>query len=146
MPPRRDPEQTDRYVEDIDPALPLIVGDRRRIRQILLNLVSNAIKFTESGTVTVSVKNRPGDLLFAVSDTGPGIAPEEQTLIFEPFIQTQTGVKHSAGTGLGLPISSRLVQAHGGRLWLQSEQGSGSAFFFTLPVRSPALLGKMRLS
>jgi signal transduction histidine kinase len=132
-----------RYVEDIDPDLPPLVGDRRRIRQILLNLVSNAIKFTEAGTVTVSVKRRGDELLFGVIDTGPGIAPEDTALIFEPFVQTSDGVRHAGGTGLGLPISNRLVQAHGGRLWLESTPGHGAAFFFTLPIAAPELIEKV---
>jgi signal transduction histidine kinase len=132
-----------RYIEDIDPDLPLLVGDRRRIRQILLNLVSNAIKFTEAGTVTVSVKRRGDELLFGVIDTGPGIAPEDTSLIFEPFVQMPDGIRHAGGTGLGLPISNRLVQAHGGRLWLESTPGHGAAFFFTLPIAARELIEKM---
>lgn len=129
-----------RYVEDVDDDLPKLVGDRRRIRQILLNLVCNAVKFTEYGTITISVKRRGDDLLFAVNDTGPGIPLEEQQIIFQPFVQTGKGIKHHNGTGLGLPISNRLIEAHGGKLWLESSPGNGSAFYFTLPVRSDALL------
>lgn len=128
------------FIEDIDSDLPIIVGDRRRLRQILLNLVSNAAKFTDEGSVTLSVKIRHEDVLFAVIDTGPGIAPEDQTLIFEPFKQTEHGLQHAGGTGLGLPISKRLAEAHGGRLWVESEPGEGAAFFASLPIRSPELL------
>ena len=128
------------FIEDIDSDLPILVGDRRRLRQILLNLVSNAAKFTDEGSVTLSVKIRREDVLFAVIDTGPGIAAEDQTLIFEPFKQTEHGLQHAGGTGLGLPISKRLAEAHGGRLWVESEPGEGAAFFVSLPIRSPELL------
>lgn len=126
-------------VRDIDPQLPLISCDRRRLRQVLLNLISNAIKFTREGTVTVSVKNQGVDVLFAVIDTGPGIPPDKHSLIFEPFIQADSEEGQVEGTGLGLPISRSLVQAHGGELWVESQPGAGAAFFFTLPVdRSPS--------
>jgi signal transduction histidine kinase len=121
-------------IRDIDPHLPMISCDRRRLRQVLLNLISNAIKFTHEGTVTVSVKNQGQELLFAVIDTGPGIPLEKQDLIFEPFIQAENGERQLQGTGLGLPISRSLIRAHGGELWVDSDGGEGSAFFFTLPV------------
>jgi signal transduction histidine kinase len=121
-------------IEDVDPNLPLVTCDRRRIRQVLLNLLSNAVKFTQQGSITLSVKRKAEQLEFAVMDTGPGIAPEMQAQIFEPFLQTLDGIKQAEGTGLGLPITKSLIEAHGGRLWLESEVGEGSAFFFTLPV------------
>jgi signal transduction histidine kinase len=121
-------------IRDIDPHLPMISCDRRRLRQVLLNLISNAIKFTQAGTVTVSVKNQGQELLFAVIDTGPGIPPEKQDLIFEPFIQAENGERQLQGTGLGLPISRSLIRAHGGELWVDSEGGEGSAFFFNMPM------------
>lgn len=104
-------------VVDVDESLPLITCDKRRVRQIFYNLISNAIKFTEEGTITISAKQHDDELLFSVADTGPGIAAEDQERIFEPFIQTQTGIQHAGGTGLGLPISRKLADAHGGRLW-----------------------------
>jgi signal transduction histidine kinase len=122
-------------IEDIDPELPFIAGDKRRIKQILLNLLSNACKFTSTGSITLSVKHEPESLLFAVMDTGPGITPEDQDVIFEPFRQTQTGLQHSSGTGLGLHISKRLAEAHGGSLWVDSEPGQGAAFFLRLPLQ-----------
>lgn len=127
-----------RLVQDIDTDLPILSGDRRRIRQVLLNLVSNAVKFTEQGSITLAIKNRPDAVLFAVIDTGPGINLAEQPMIFEPFQQTETGIRHAGGTGLGLPISKRLVEAHGGRLWVESHVGEGAAFYFTIPLNSPA--------
>jgi len=120
---------------DVDPDLPPISGDKRRIRQILLNLLSNAIKFTPSlGSVTLKAAEHDGEVIFTVSDTGPGVAEEDQDLIFEPFIQTVKGIKHGGGTGLGLPISKWLTEAHGGRIWIESEPGKGAVFQVALPV------------
>jgi len=130
-------EQPIRFIQDIDDNLPLLACDRRRIRQVLLNLLSNAIKFTEQGSITLSVKNREQGCIFAVMDTGPGIPQNMQARIFEPFVQAADGIKHAQGTGLGLPISRSLVQAHGGKLWVESEIGEGTTFFFTLPFRPP---------
>jgi len=127
-------------IRDIDPHLPMLSCDRRRLRQVLLNLISNAIKFTDKGTVTVSAKDQGREVLFAVIDTGAGIPRDKQDVIFEPFIQTVNGEKQMQGTGLGLPISRSLVRAHGGELWVDSEQGEGSAFFFTLPVEREGIL------
>lgn len=135
-----------KFIQDVCDDLPLVVGDRRRIRQILLNLLSNAAKFTEKGTITLSVKHESEQVVFMVSDTGPGIAKEDQELIFEPFRQTETGMRHAASTGLGLPISRKLAEAHGGRLWVESEPGEGATFYVALPVRSPALIEMMEAS
>jgi len=128
-------EQPIRFIQDIDDSLPLTDCDRRRIRQVLLNLLSNAIKFTEQGSITLSAKKQGEEFIFAVMDTGPGISQEMQARIFEPFVQTTDGIKHAQGTGLGLPISLSLVQAHGGDLWVESKIGEGTTFFFTLPLR-----------
>lgn len=127
-------------IVDVEDPLPCLVGDRRRIRQILLNLVSNAVKFTEKGRVTIQARQENQHILFAVKDTGPGIAPEQQELIFEAFQQGSEGLKHGGGTGLGLPISRRLAEAHNGKLWLESTPGLGSSFYVSLPIRSEALL------
>lgn len=124
-----------KLVKDVDANLPLITCDRRRIRQVLLNLLSNAVKFTQKGSITLSVKRKADYLEFAVIDTGTGIPQDMQTQIFEPFQQTEDGIKQVEGTGLGLPITKSLVEAHGGRIWLESELGEGSAFFFILPTR-----------
>ncbi len=121
-------------VQDVDDDLPLLTGDKRRVRQILLNLVSNAVKFTDEGTVTLGIKNHEDHILIAVIDNGPGITSDMQTLIFEPFIQTKDGIKHADGTGLGLPITKSLVVAHGGRIWLESVPGEGAAFYVALPT------------
>ena len=128
-------EQPIRFIQDIDPDLPTTACDRRRIRQVLLNLLSNAIKFTEQGSITLSVKKRRDEFIFAVMDTGPGIHSEMQERIFELFVQATANQNFSQGTGLGLPISRSLVEAHGGKLWVESEIGDGATFFFTLPFR-----------
>jgi signal transduction histidine kinase len=128
-----DLEQPIRFIQDIDPALPPAACDRRRFRQILLNLLSNAVKFTEQGSITLSAKQQADAFIFAVMDTGPGIPQEMQTDIFEPFVQATDDQKTSQGTGLGLPISRSLVEAHGGELWVESDIGDGATFFFTLP-------------
>jgi signal transduction histidine kinase/putative methionine-R-sulfoxide reductase with GAF domain len=121
-------------IRDIDPNLPLVSCDRRRVRQILLNLMSNAIKFTEKGTITLSVKNHEHEVLFAVIDTGPGISPAEREYIFEPFTQTENSARQMQGTGLGLSISRSLVRTHDGEMWLESSIGEGTSFFFTIPI------------
>jgi signal transduction histidine kinase len=126
-------EKPIQFIQDIDKNLPLTACDRRRIRQVLLNLLSNAIKFTEKGSITLSAKKKGNEFIFAVMDTGPGIPEEMQSNIFEPFIQVTDGMKHTQGTGLGLPISRSLAQAHGGDLWMESKVNEGSTFFFTLP-------------
>lgn len=122
--------------------------DESKLRQVLINLLSNAIKFTEKGSVTLRIAGivgahgvRPdgGDtssyiLSFEVEDTGPGIDPSEQNLLFEPFVQTQTGQKSQEGTGLGLPISRQFVQLMGGELTFHSIPGQGSTFKFNIPV------------
>ena len=131
---------------DVDSTLPMLAIDKRRIRQVLFNILSNAVKFTEEGTITLSAKHKGDSVLFAVIDTGPGIPANQQDLIFEPFQQTETGIKHAGGTGLGLPISKRLVEAHGGRLWLESTVGDGSIFYFTLPIKPAVKLGEVSIA
>ena len=123
----------------IDPNVPLRVeGDSHRLHQVLTNLVGNAIKFTEHGQVTVTVENNPeqpapGHLRFAVNDTGIGIAPDKQEQIFQAFTQADGAITRKyGGTGLGLTISKRLVELMGGQLWLESQPGQGSTFYFTV--------------
>jgi len=120
----------------VAPDLPLGRGDERRIGQVLLNLVGNAIKFTELGQVRVEVSATDGAFRVAVADTGPGIAPEDQEKIFEEFQQVDSSsTRKKGGTGLGLSIAKRIVEMHGGRIWVESSPGKGSTFWFTLPVR-----------
>jgi signal transduction histidine kinase len=111
-----------------------VTADERRVRQIVFNLLSNAVKFTPpQGRVDVSARVEDGRVEIAVADNGPGIAPEDVETIFEEFEQTSTG-KQTEGTGLGLPLSRKLAELHGGRLWVESEPGRGSIFRLTLPV------------
>ncbi|MBN1310075.1 MAG: hypothetical protein JXB30_01560 [Anaerolineae bacterium] len=132
-------EKPVKLVLDIGKNLPLMTCDKRRVRQIFYNLISNAIKFTEEGKITIGARHHDGKLLFAVMDTGPGIAPEDQEKIFEPFVQTETGIKHAGGTGLGMPISKQLATAHGGKLWVASRPGKGAKFFLLLPIKTEPL-------
>jgi signal transduction histidine kinase/CHASE3 domain sensor protein len=116
--------------------LPPARGDERRIAQVLLNLVGNAIKFTETGEVIVSVAVDDTTFEIAVTDTGPGIPAEEQQKIFEEFHQVDSSsTRKKGGTGLGLAISKRIVELHGGRIWVESEPGRGSSFRFVIPIQ-----------
>jgi len=122
---------------DADPDADVVEGDERRIQQVIFNLLSNAVKFTpEGGAVDVTSARVNGEVRVSVTDTGPGIALEDQERIFEEFQQAVSGLEQREGTGLGLALSKRLVELHGGRLWLESELGNGSTFTFTLPARS----------
>jgi signal transduction histidine kinase len=116
--------------------LPSASGDERRIAQVLLNLVGNAIKFTDSGEVRIDVAAKNGDLLVSVSDTGPGIPETERAKIFDEFRQAEGSItQKKGGTGLGLAIAKRIVELHGGKIWVESEVGKGSKFTFTLPMK-----------
>ncbi len=118
------------------PDVDLVDGDERRLRQVVYNLLSNAVKFTPGGgCIDVASSRVNGEVQVSVTDTGPGIAPEDHERIFEEFQQTDVGVDQREGTGLGLALSKRLVELHGGRIWVESEPGHGSRFVFTLPVR-----------
>jgi signal transduction histidine kinase len=120
-----------------DPEVDVVEGDERRIKQVIFNLLSNAVKFTPAGgAIDVSSSRVNGEVRISVADTGPGIAPEDHERIFEEFQQTGAGLEQREGTGLGLALSKRLVELHGGRIWLESELGKGSTFVFTLPSRS----------
>jgi signal transduction histidine kinase len=117
--------------------LPAATGDERRITQALLNLVGNAIKFTEVGEVALKATAEDGMFHLAVADTGPGIALKDQERIFGEFQQVDSSsTRRKGGTGLGLAISKKIIEMHGGRIWVESEVGRGSIFRFTLPVRS----------
>jgi len=119
-----------------DPRVDTVIGDERRIRQVIFNLLANAVKFTPAGgTVDIATAQGDGDVRVSVSDTGPGIAPEDQERIFEEFQQAAAGKEQQEGTGLGLALSKRLVELHDGRMWVDSELGTGSTFVFTLPAQ-----------
>jgi signal transduction histidine kinase len=120
-----------------DPEVDVVDGDERRIKQVIFNLLSNAVKFTPTGgEVDVSATRANGEVRVSVADTGPGIALEDRDRIFEEFQQSETGVAQREGTGLGLALSKRYVELHGGRIWLESEVGRGSTFTFALPAGS----------
>jgi GAF domain-containing protein/anti-sigma regulatory factor (Ser/Thr protein kinase) len=120
---------------DLDPGLGELVGDERKIKQVLLNLLSNAVKFTpEGGRISLKAGLTDGAVEIAVTDTGIGIAPEDQDAIFEEFRQVGSDERRREGTGLGLTLAKKFVELHGGRIWVESEPGRGSTFTFTLPV------------
>jgi signal transduction histidine kinase len=121
---------------DLADHLPMGRGDEQRISQVILNLVSNAIKFTEQGKIKVSVSIADGQFLTSVADTGSGISEPDLVKIFEEFHQVDgSSTRKKGGTGLGLSISKKIVEMHGGRIWAESKLGTGSTFHFTLPVR-----------
>jgi len=120
--------------------LPLLRADRQRIFQVVLNIISNACKFTDSGSIVIRAWQQDEMLMVSIQDSGPGIAAEDHGKVFKAFEQTDTGIRQGGGTGLGMPISKNLVEAHGGRMWLESELGKGATFFIALPLVSPISL------
>ncbi|HEY4858169.1 MAG TPA: ATP-binding protein, partial [Xanthobacteraceae bacterium] len=121
---------------ELAPDLPAGRGDERRITQVLLNLVGNAIKFTDQGEVAIKASSADGSFQVAVHDTGPGISKADQAKLFQQFQQADNSItKRKGGTGLGLAISKHIVEMHGGRIWLESAPAQGSTFSFTLPVQ-----------
>jgi signal transduction histidine kinase/DNA-binding response OmpR family regulator len=127
---------------DVDPQVGLLDADRLRFRQVVLNLLSNAVKFTpDGGRVGIRASIRDQDLVVEVVDTGPGVAVEDRQRIFDSFQQGARHPEQTEGTGLGLTLSKRILELHGGRIWLESETGKGSTFGFALPAGSgePAL-------
>lgn len=118
---------------------PQVMGDHRRLEQVLLNLLSNANKFAPNGArVRLTVAERGAEVVVAVADTGPGIPPEARARLFEQFYTARTSSpSHNIGVGLGLPIAKGIVEAHGGRMWVESEMGVGSTFYFSVPKEGP---------
>jgi signal transduction histidine kinase/DNA-binding response OmpR family regulator len=134
---------------EVDPQVGLIDADRLRFRQVVLNLLSNAVKFTpEGGRVDVRAFLRDQDLVVEVTDTGPGVSAEDRQRIFDAFQQGARHPEQTEGTGLGLTLSKRILELHGGRIWLESEAGQGSTFGFALPTGSvdPALMSVPEVS
>jgi len=120
----------------VDERVQMINADERKVKQVLLNLLSNGLKFTpEGGQITVRVDLRDGEAEISVTDTGVGIAPEDKDAVFEEFRQVGAPARKVEGTGLGLAISRKFIELHGGRIWVTSEVGTGSTFTFTLPLR-----------
>ena len=131
-----------RLIIDVEEDLPKIVGDRDRLIQVLINLISNAIKFTEKGSVTCKATKTDYEITISVIDTGSGIAEADQLKVFEKFKQVgDTLTDKPKGTGLGLPICKQIVKHHGGKIWVESELGRGSTFSFALPLSRPAVDG-----
>src|SRR5262245_15973576 len=126
----------DTIVSNADAPLGQIQADERKVRQVVLNLLSNAIKFTpEGGRIDVGAMPKDGFVEVSVTDTGIGIAPEDQEKVFEEFRQVGTAAKTVEGTGLGLTLCRKFVELHGGKIWVKSEVGMGSTFTLTIPVR-----------
>jgi signal transduction histidine kinase len=122
---------------DVDPDVPEVWGDRDRLLQVFQNLIGNGIKFTKAGGgVTVGAATRNREVVFRVADAGCGIAPEGLPRIFDRFWQATRAGRQ--GAGLGLPITKGIVEAHGGRIWVESTEGRGTTFSFTIPIASPA--------
>ncbi|MBO0717253.1 MAG: GAF domain-containing protein, partial [Rhizobiales bacterium] len=120
---------------EVAPELPPGRGDGRRLTQVLINLVGNAIKFTDAGEIAIKATANNGSFHVSVRDTGPGISATDQAKLFQEFQQADNAVtKKKGGTGLGLAISRRIIEMHGGRIWVESQPGHGSTFAFTLPV------------
>ncbi|HVO94653.1 MAG TPA: ATP-binding protein [Terriglobales bacterium] len=125
------------FVAAAEDNIPIALGDGKRITQCLMNLVGNAVKFSKHGLVAVRVEQQGENLLYRVSDTGIGIPKDELENIFEEFQQVDTAItREFSGTGLGLNITKKFVEMHGGRIWVESELGKGSTFFFTIPLRT----------
>jgi signal transduction histidine kinase len=121
--------------EEIPDDLTTITADKRRIKQIFINILSNAAKFTEKGNITVTAEQRGSDILVLIADSGIGIDPTENERVFERFQQTSTG-QEAKGTGLGMPIARYFAKAHGGDIWFESQRGLGTTFFVRLPIQN----------
>jgi signal transduction histidine kinase len=127
---------------DVAKGLPYGLGDEQRLTQVLLNLVGNAIKFTDAGEVRITAGAANGHFELSVSDTGPGIPPEERGHIFEKFRQVDSSnTRAKGGTGLGLAIAREIIEMHGGRIWVESRLGQGSTFRMELPVQAAIAAG-----
>jgi signal transduction histidine kinase len=123
--------------------LPLGKGDDQRLTQVLLNLVGNAIKFTENGEISITTKTEGGSFLVSVSDTGSGISEENLKTVFKEFHQIDgSSTKQKGGTGLGLSIAKKIIEMHCGKIWATSEVGKGSKFYFSIPIRVDKQEGK----
>ncbi|ACK65763.1 histidine kinase [Rippkaea orientalis PCC 8801] len=124
-----------RLIRDFSPDLPLIRGDQDRLIQVVINLLSNAVKFTEVGSVTCQAQQNQEYLVIAITDTGIGIPHNEQNKVFDRFQQVGNVLTNKPqGNGLGLSICRQIIEHHGGQIWVESQLGQGSTFFFTLPL------------
>ncbi len=133
-------ERPVRLFLQLSPNLPQVMGDPERILQVLINLISNASKFTEQGSVTCITQVIERSIIISVKDSGVGIALEDQKKIFQRFKQAKHGLKDKpTGTGLGLNIAQEIIQHLGGKIWVESEPGQGSTFSFSLPILTETL-------
>jgi signal transduction histidine kinase len=123
------------WIEEISDGLPLVNGDQDRLQQVVINLISNAVKFSDSGQVTCRMRLDGREIITSIQDQGIGIDPAYHAQVFEKFSQVESTLAGKPrGTGLGLSISKEIVAHHGGRIWLESDLGKGSTFYFSLPV------------
>ena len=129
--------------KEVSEDLPYIRADHQRLVQIMLNIISNACKFTKEGSITVKAYQQSQQVVISVTDTGPGIDLKDQDAVFEAFKQTDSGLRQGGGTGLGMPITKSLVEAHGGCLTLISQVNAGATFTITLPIASDELVPMM---
>jgi signal transduction histidine kinase len=121
---------------ELPPSLPIIRGDGQRLEQVLLNLMNNATKFTpDGGKIIVRAKKQDSGILVEVEDDGIGIAKEKQGMLFKPYSRLNADRQRHPGLGLGLALSKQVIELHGGKIWVESEAGEGSTFFFSLPLR-----------
>ncbi len=124
------------FTAEVEPDIPLAYGDGKRITQCLTNLVGNALKFTKQGQVAIHARRDGDEVVYSVADTGIGIPPDQLDQIFGEFRQVDASISREfGGTGLGLSITKTFVELHGGRIWVESEPGRGSAFHFAIPLR-----------
>ena len=129
-------ERNIELILDLSDDLPMLRFDRDKIVQVLTNLIDNAFKFTEKGSITIASAPAGEDVLVSVSDTGVGIKKEDFSKLFQQFEQLEKGgTRKAGGTGLGLAISKQIVEKHGGKIWIESHPGTGTTFYFTLPTK-----------
>jgi signal transduction histidine kinase len=122
---------------DLPPSLPIIRGDGQRLEQVVLNLLNNATKFSAEGCdIVLRARSHDTEILVEVQDSGIGIAPEEQPRLFKPYSRLNADRQRHPGLGLGLALAKQVVELHGGKIWVESQPGKGSIFFFTLPIRN----------
>jgi signal transduction histidine kinase len=124
---------------DLPAGLPDIAADAELVRMVIRQIVGNAFKYSRPGTpIRLAARGQQDSAIVSVTDSGPGIPHEEQGRIFEKFYRGQNGPGHPSGMGMGLPIARQIVEAHGGRMWVDSQPGEGSTFSFTLPFARDA--------
>jgi two-component system clock-associated histidine kinase SasA len=125
---------------DLPESLPRVRADRRRLGQVLMNLLENAVKYTpEGGNILLKAVAHDQELMVEVQNSGPALSPEEQQRLFQPYYRSEVDRQRLPGIGLGLSLCKRLVEAHGGKIWVESDPAKGNTFAFTLPLEGPAL-------